>query len=320
MNKRPLVSIIIPTFKRANYLERCINSALEQSYTNIEILVIDDNNENSVYRKNTELLMKKYLENEKIRYIKHKVNKNGAAARNTGIKNCTGKYITFLDDDDTFEYNRIEKLVAILEDEENKEFAGVYTNIIIKNRKETQELREISICKSGNLKRELLLQRFTVGSGSNMFFKRNILDYLNGFDERFKRHQDWEFLIRFFRENKLYYLDEMLVTKYMDSRINYPNSYTLEEVKNIFLETFNSDIKEYDSETQKIIIFKHELDLIFSYINDLRLKKASKLINKNKEYIEYIHYITMAKIFIKSIIKELLKVLRKNNEEINNKH
>ena len=67
MNKRPLVSIIIPTFKRANYLERCINSALEQSYTNIEILVIDDNNENSVYRKNTELLMKKYLENEKIR-------------------------------------------------------------------------------------------------------------------------------------------------------------------------------------------------------------------------------------------------------------
>lgn len=320
MNKRPLVSIIIPTFKRANYLERCINSALEQSYTNIEILVIDDNNENSVYRKNTELLMKKYLENEKIRYIKHKVNKNGAAARNTGIRNCTGKYITFLDDDDTFEYNRIEKLVNILEDEENKEFSGVYTNIIIKNRKETQELREISICKSGNLKRELLLQIFTVGSGSNMFFKRSILDYLNGFDERFKRHQDWEFLIRFFRENKLYYLDEMLVTKYMDSRINYPNSYTLEEVKNIFLETFNSDIKEYDSETQKIIIFKHELDLIFSYINDLRLKKASKLINKNKEYIEYIQYITMAKIFIKSIIKELLKVLRKNNEEINNKH
>ena len=102
------VSVIIPTYNRAESLKRAIDSVLNQTYKNVEIIVVDDNNPNTTYREENEKSIKKYYgENEKVKYIKHPENKNGAAARNTGIRNATGKYITFLDDDDYFMNNRI---------------------------------------------------------------------------------------------------------------------------------------------------------------------------------------------------------------------
>ena len=83
--KEKMVSVIIPTYKRADYLTRAIDSVLNQTYNNIEIIVVDDNNSNSTDRKNTESIMQKYNENSKIKYIKHSKNMNGSAARNTGV-------------------------------------------------------------------------------------------------------------------------------------------------------------------------------------------------------------------------------------------
>ena len=102
-----MVSVIITTYKRAEFLERAIDSVLNQSYKDIEIIVVDDNGLNSPYSIYTQNVMKKYSSNDKIKYIQHKTNKNGAAARNTGIQASVGEYITFLDDDDFFLKNRI---------------------------------------------------------------------------------------------------------------------------------------------------------------------------------------------------------------------
>ena len=108
MDNQPLVSVIIPTYKRLGMLGRAIDSVLNQTYNNIEIIIVDDNNEDSEYRKETERFMKKYDDNIEIKYVKHKQNKNGAAARNTGINNANGVYIAFLDDDDEFSPKKIE--------------------------------------------------------------------------------------------------------------------------------------------------------------------------------------------------------------------
>ena len=97
-----LVSIIIPTYKRANYLERAIESVIRQSYRNIEIIVVDDNDSGSKYREENIKIMSKYEGCKNIKYLKHRKNKNGAAARNTGIAAAAGEYLTFLDDDDFF--------------------------------------------------------------------------------------------------------------------------------------------------------------------------------------------------------------------------
>lgn len=114
MSNIPKVSVVIPTYKRPKYLKRALDSVLRQTYKNIEIIVVDDNNSDDEYRIETEKFMKKFNDS-RIKYIKHERNKNGSAARNTGIKNSSGKYITFLDDDDEFADQRIEKLVQCME-------------------------------------------------------------------------------------------------------------------------------------------------------------------------------------------------------------
>src|SRR5699024_12399636 len=97
------VSVIMPTYKRADMLERAINSVLNQTYNDVELIVVDDNNPNTVYRKETSKVMKKYKNYNRVRYIKHERNMNGAVARNTGIFYSTGELITFLDDDDWYD-------------------------------------------------------------------------------------------------------------------------------------------------------------------------------------------------------------------------
>ena len=83
MSKR-IVSVIIPTYKRNRILERAIQSVLNQSFDDFEIIVVDDNGETSEYRKLNENLMKNFQNNDKIIYLKHKTNLNAAVAPTSG--------------------------------------------------------------------------------------------------------------------------------------------------------------------------------------------------------------------------------------------
>ena len=71
----PLVSIVVPTYKRPTYLERALKSIFAQTYTHWELIVVDDNDEKSSYRQETELFMAPYLTRANIKYLKHKCNR-----------------------------------------------------------------------------------------------------------------------------------------------------------------------------------------------------------------------------------------------------
>ena len=107
----PLISIIIPVYNVGKYIDRCLLSVYNQSYSNIEILLIDDQgNDNSLN------IINKHIEqcvSTSIRLIHHDENRGLAAARNTGIVHALGKYIYFLDGDDEITSDCIEKLVAL---------------------------------------------------------------------------------------------------------------------------------------------------------------------------------------------------------------
>ena len=109
----PKVSVIIPTYKRAKMLSRAIDSVLNQTYRNIEVIVVDDNNPNDEYRKATSLIMENYCTDERVHYICHEKNMNGSVARNTGMINASGEFVTFLDDDDIYMPQKVEKLVKM---------------------------------------------------------------------------------------------------------------------------------------------------------------------------------------------------------------
>ena len=101
-----LVSVIIPTYNRADVVKRAINSAQLQTYKNLEIIVVDDASVD-----NTAEVVKSIIDH-RLNYICHRTNLGGSEARNTGIKQAQGQYIAFLDSDDVW---LADKLMAQLE-------------------------------------------------------------------------------------------------------------------------------------------------------------------------------------------------------------
>ena len=97
-----LVSVVIPTYSRNDVLERAIDGILRQTHQNLDVIVVDDNAPKSEWRASTELLMQKYRNDTRVRYIQNAQNLGGAGARNEGIKVAKGDYIAFLDDDDEY--------------------------------------------------------------------------------------------------------------------------------------------------------------------------------------------------------------------------
>lgn len=113
MNK--LVSVVIPTYKReVETLSKAVNSIANQTYKNIEIVIIDDSPD--TYEKRAEV--KAYVESlefKKTIYIQNEKNLGGSLARNLGIDASTGEYITFLDDDDEYKPEKIEKQLRFMQ-------------------------------------------------------------------------------------------------------------------------------------------------------------------------------------------------------------
>lgn len=101
------VSIIVPVYNVEKYISECLDSLINQTYENLEILIIDDcGNDNSMK------ICENFLEkDDRIKIIKHEKNCGVSCARNTGLDNATGKYIYFIDSDDFIDENYIKKLV-----------------------------------------------------------------------------------------------------------------------------------------------------------------------------------------------------------------
>lgn len=240
-----MISVIIPTYSRPNNLIRAINSVINQTYKNTEIIVVDDNGLGSTFQKYTKELIQSYIDDNSIIYIAHEKNLNGSAARNTGIKAAKGEYIAFLDDDDEFVSNKLELQLKELESLDSQ-WGGCYCNtelISLKNK-----TSNIYPCiYSGNLTVGMLMETIFFNT-STLLIRRNVIEELNGFDESYQRHQDWEFLIRFFRKYKIKLVDPgvPLLKRYTDesqpfARINGAKIYKL---KSKFLDEFKNDIKK----------------------------------------------------------------------------
>ena len=111
---KPLISVIITTHNRNDLLRRAVQSILSQTYSKLEIIVVDDGSNPSAEEiiHSIDLPM-----GMKLSYFRHDTSRGACAARNTGIQASKGEYIIGLDDDDTYRPNRIEKLYNVMSDE-----------------------------------------------------------------------------------------------------------------------------------------------------------------------------------------------------------
>jgi len=242
------VSVIIPTYGTPLFLNKAIESVLRQSLKNIEIIVVDDNDPNTEGRLETEKVMESFSD-ERLHYIKHEKNLNGAVARNTGISHATGQYIAFLDSDDEYHLERLEKCKNIM-DYAEESVAGVYTGCEF--RRGGKIYHTFKDVKCGNNLLDALACTFMFCTGSNIFVRKSVVDEINGFDGEFLRHQDYEFLVRVFMKYSLEAIPEVLVVK-NNENMNLPNVEKMIDIKKQYLKKFHSIIKSLSEEERKYI-------------------------------------------------------------------
>lgn len=243
-----LVSVIITTYKGSTQLARAIDSCRNQTYGNVEIIVIDDNPPDTKDRKLTEIVMEKYAHVQNITYIKNPRNLNGAAARNIGLRAAKGKYIGFLDDDDFYLPARIEKSVCFLET--NPEYRGVIVGVKIQDEKRAADL--IKIPKTDLSVEYMILDEWGIGTGSNIFIQSSLANEIHGFDESFLRRQDIEFMIRACEVGKIGHCEEILVVKDSNGTSNIPKYEKMKAVLNHFKDKFKKEISELSIDKQKL--------------------------------------------------------------------
>ncbi len=182
MNATEKVSIIVPTHNRPDKLPTALNSILNQTYTNIEIVVVDDNEPDSDARMKTEKVIDGYSEDNRIIYLKNDKCLGGGPARNVGIKAATGTYITFLDDDDRYLDKKIEKQVQFIQSENIEMCFG---DIYIHN--DADRLIEFrhNIWADGLKGQDLLKGLVIHGSAPtpSIMIKKEVVDRIGGFDD-----------------------------------------------------------------------------------------------------------------------------------------
>ena len=230
-----LISVIIPTYGNPVYLRESILSVLNQSFQDFELIIVDDNNPDTQDRIETELLVSRFVkEDNRVQYLKHDKNMNGAVARNTGFAAATGKYISLLDSDDEYYLTRLQRCYDEMENADSS-VAGVYTGCEFRCLGKTYN--QYTQVKSGNFLVETLACTFMFCTGSNIFVRKSVIDELNGFDGDFLRHQDYEFLVRLFEKYTLKAVPELLVIK-NNENFNLPNLEKQISIKKQYLDKY----------------------------------------------------------------------------------
>ncbi len=200
--KSPKVSVVIPTYDRASTVVRAIQSVLTQTYPNLEIIVVDDGSTD-----NTREVVQ-HLHDPRLRYIRHEGNQGGSAARNTGIEVAAGDYIAFLDSDDEWLPEKLEKQVQLLQGSEPA-VGAVYAGFAIIN--EHGECTTVTIPKYRGVILAELFSANSVGTTSSVMVRRECISQVGVFDPAMASCQDWDMWIRLAKHYKFDFVPEALV-------------------------------------------------------------------------------------------------------------
>lgn len=205
--RKPSVSVIIPTYNRAHLIGRAIQSVLNQTYQDFEIIIVNDGSSD-----NTEDIIKAFNE-ERIRYIGYEENKGAAAAINIGIMAARGQYIAFQDSDDEWLPEKLEKQMRVFKDT-SPEVGVVYTGFwkIKGNHRVYIPSKQITR-KEGDVHTILLAGNFVTNQAAVV--KTECFGKVGMFDERLPRLVDWELFLRISEYYQFKCIDEPLMIAYL---------------------------------------------------------------------------------------------------------
>ena len=262
-----LVSCVIPTYKRCDMVGRAVESVLAQTYKDVEVLVVDDNDE-SEYSEELKRKMAKYKDNPRVHLLTQPKHINGAAARNYGIKKAKGEFIAFLDDDDECLPDKIEKQM--------KHFSNGKIGVVTcywKAYKNNKEIRKCVAYTADGIQFKILSRAVSIFT-STVVIRKEIIERFGGFDESLMRHQDLQFLADAAGVTSFDVVPEFLVKLHTDSDINRPNLRKLMESKKKFLLCERDTINKYSFVDRRRIYGAHWFEVIYAALKEKKIGTA----------------------------------------------
>ncbi|MEM7714189.1 MAG: glycosyltransferase [Cyanobacteria bacterium P01_A01_bin.68] len=178
-------SIIIPAYNAIKYLPETLESVLKQTFTNFEVLIIDDGSSDSIVEWAADII------DPRVKLISQN-NQGVSAARNTGIKKSKGEYIAFLDADDLWEATKLEKQLQCFKN--NPSLGLVHTAMILIDEEGKSLGRTFTSNVDGDALKALLEQNTIVTSSVTV--RRNCLETVGNFDNKLRSSEDWELWVR----------------------------------------------------------------------------------------------------------------------------
>ena len=295
-----LVSVIVPIYNVEKYIEKCLKSIINQSYRNLEILLINDGTTD-----NSMEIVKKYINDKRIKIINQK-NQGVSEARNNGLKNATGNYIMFVDSDDWLDFNCIEKCLNFLKEYElevvlfprKNEYIQssikkeqFFKTTILENKLEVEKkiLRRYFGLYNNELKRCLSIEELNPVWGK--LYKRKVIANVRFKDINIIGSEDCVFNMEvFFSVKKAGYIEEVFY------------HYRKSNVESI-TRSYKKDLYEQ---------FKNMYKIMENYIKIKKLSKDFEIALTNRKIINifsFIFNICSSNLKFKKKLKEIEKIL-----------
>lgn len=289
------VSVIIPVYNASKVIERCLYSIINQTYSNLEIICINDGSTDNSYEK-----LKQFANKDKRVKIINKKNTGVSSARNSGLDISTGEYILFVDSDDYLETNTIEKLIHIITYEKSDlvifNYKIKYNNKIIKNK---FKLKNISVNKNEFLKNlnKYCKKAFINQPWNKLYIKSKIS---KRFNENLDLGEDLEFNIKYFSEvKKVSLLNEFLyiydVT--IENSLTKVKENSLKELLDLYIEMYMCLYYNKGLKTSMAMDF---------YILKASVYHVNRMYNKEKSIFKKISKMLFQYKYIEKFYKKIL--------------
>jgi glycosyltransferase involved in cell wall biosynthesis len=217
----PAVSVIIPTYNSAGYLKDAVDSVLAQTFKDFEVLIIDDGSTDD-----TEAVMRNY--EAPVRYIRQE-NRGVSEARNRGIEESRGRWVAFLDADDTWYPHKLERQTAALRS--SSEARVCYSAFMTVR----SDLAPIGLRRSNRQQSaldDLLMRGNVVGSICTVLAEKSLFEVAGRFDPSLSQCADWDMWVRLAALTEFLYVDEALVT-YRQHATNMSRNASLLEIDSL---------------------------------------------------------------------------------------
>ncbi|ELY42001.1 glycosyltransferase family 2 protein [Natronorubrum tibetense] len=269
------VSVIIPTYNRATTLPRAIDSALAQTVDDLEVVVVDDGSTDD-----TDSVLAEY-DDPRVRPVVHATNQGANVARNTGIDHARGEYVAFLDSDDEWRSEKLERQLETLEDRSD-EWIGVYCDAVFELSGTDGWFRSTAatVLARGDdrptmeggeeLIGEILADNVQPGAGSTLVVRTDVARDIGGWDEQLDRFQDPEFCLRVLEAGNLAYVDEELVVR---EETAIPPADVIKNADEQYLSMYDETVERFESEGYEIRS-SHQLILAKCYFSEGRLLRG----------------------------------------------